>query len=351
MESLLASVPRSWFYDLTGFNEHTFGSRQEDLRHVYENLSYNPYLNELTSRPTERRFKCGTFKASSQTDLMSEAMNLGWQDEDDCRVSTIMADVTDLHKDISNAGSVFQVASQFNALEMIGPSILPSSGISRYENDLTQGPACAMACGAGTIFRNYFLQTDDTQINMAEDMLPSYKDGDWGIYSNGYLMIRPNVLSQILRINHSTPGYTFEPFNRIKVGVQKNTAVTLAGCNHNVTQVYCSALPISYYDYNNDDLHLFGKYVLESAYKSTLSVAHINYRKHGVPEVFLTLLGGEAFGNKFDCIMQAMCDAISTMVKGNNLHIKIVCFRPDIQQRVDAYLKECLLPNYLNLGK
>ena len=47
-------------------------------------------------------------------------------------------------------------ASQFNLLEMAGPGVTPKQGVGIYENDHTQGPACAIAAGAGTIYRNYF---------------------------------------------------------------------------------------------------------------------------------------------------------------------------------------------------
>jgi len=62
-----------------------------------------------------------------------------------------------LHCDIENTNALFQAASQFNLLEMIVPHISPEQGVDRYENDFTQGPACAIACGAGTIYRNYFV--------------------------------------------------------------------------------------------------------------------------------------------------------------------------------------------------
>ncbi len=54
------------------------------------------------------------------------------------------------------SGALFQVASQFNLLKMIGPSVTPEDGVTRYESDRTQGPACAIAAGAATIYGNYF---------------------------------------------------------------------------------------------------------------------------------------------------------------------------------------------------
>jgi hypothetical protein len=45
--------------------------------------------------------------------------------------------------------SVFQAASQFNCLEFPGPECKPEDGVTAYFCDRTQGPACALACGAG----------------------------------------------------------------------------------------------------------------------------------------------------------------------------------------------------------
>ena len=74
---------------------------------------------------------------------------------------------------------VFQLASQFNGLEFVSPTAIPERGITIYEDDRTQGPRAAMACPAGTAFRNYFVkmpngqtgQTHDNQINNLAKLL------------------------------------------------------------------------------------------------------------------------------------------------------------------------------------
>jgi hypothetical protein len=73
------------------------------------------------------------------------------------RTSAVTGDVRRLHAAPENAGALFQVASQFNLLEMVGPSVTPEHGVTRYQHDHTQGPACAIAAGAATIYRNYFV--------------------------------------------------------------------------------------------------------------------------------------------------------------------------------------------------
>lgn len=70
--------------------------------------------------------------------------------------STVVGDVRELHnRRLEYQGAVFQVASQFNCLEMVNPGVTPENGITMYEADRTQGPACAIACAPATAFRNY----------------------------------------------------------------------------------------------------------------------------------------------------------------------------------------------------
>lgn len=66
-----------------------------------------------------------------------------------------------MHRASEYAGALFEVASQFNMLEMTGPEVIPEQGVIRYQHDHTQGPACAIAAGAATIYRNYFAPVAD----------------------------------------------------------------------------------------------------------------------------------------------------------------------------------------------
>ncbi len=72
---------------------------------------------------------------------------------------------------------MLQVASQFNLLEMAAPDVVPENGVGIYEHDYTQGPACAIAAGAGTVFRNYLVpvknqtgQSADCQVDCLADI-------------------------------------------------------------------------------------------------------------------------------------------------------------------------------------
>eukprot|EP00961_Rhodomonas_salina_P010228 137530-Rhodomonas_salina.1 len=75
----------------------------------------------------------------------------------------VAGDARELHLEAGNAEAVFQVASQFNCLEMVDPKEKPEYGVTQYCLDHTQGPACAMACPAATVFRNYFVPVEHMQ--------------------------------------------------------------------------------------------------------------------------------------------------------------------------------------------
>ena len=57
-------------------------------------------------------------------------------------VGQVEGNVAKLHADPALSGSVFQVASQFNVLEMVSPDVGPDAGVTGYVHDRTQGPAC-----------------------------------------------------------------------------------------------------------------------------------------------------------------------------------------------------------------
>ena len=85
-----------------------------------------------------------------------------------------IGDVGTLHRADEYSGAVFQAASQFNCLEMVGPRVRPEDGVTCYWMDRTQGPTCALACPAGTVYRNYFVngvgQAGPDQIDLLLDV-------------------------------------------------------------------------------------------------------------------------------------------------------------------------------------
>ena len=136
-----------WFSRLTGFNEGPYSTTRELLE---------VNGSTLRSKVNDRSFCIGQFELASLADLRLR-VDEGTGASGPNRVSIVTGDVRKMHQLPEYAGALFQVASQFNALEMVGPNVTPEDGVTRYENDRTQGPACAIAAGGATIYRNYFV--------------------------------------------------------------------------------------------------------------------------------------------------------------------------------------------------
>jgi hypothetical protein len=102
----------------------------------------------LVSSANGARVRCGSFCTPSVAELQEAAQALEKPlarplDVTCCgssaqgrrlTVCEVVADVKELHKDPDNNGALFQVASQFNALEMMGPSVTPEQGVTQYEH-------------------------------------------------------------------------------------------------------------------------------------------------------------------------------------------------------------------------
>ncbi|MEZ5798521.1 MAG: hypothetical protein R3D63_14240 [Paracoccaceae bacterium] len=226
-----------------------------------------------------------------------------------------VGDARALHADPENAGAVFQVASQFNLLEMISPEVTPEQGIAGYATDRTQGPACAMACAAGTIWRNYLMpvaggigQSADRQVDTTADLGRALGNDQGALWHmrNGYLLPRPGGLAAIAA---AIPGHKGRLRGLLRVGVQEDTEVTLPGAGHLVTQVYASALPVAYATEPVAEWEPFARLVLAAAYEATFRVAAAQVARGGSNRLFLTRLGGGAFGNLPDWIDDAILRA------------------------------------------
>src|SRR5438105_1886133 len=140
-----------WFQSLTGFQEVEYEATRARLE-VAE--------GRLRSRANGRSFGIGTLEVVPLADLRHRARQVADRIPGRLQLSEIRGDIRAMHADPRNARAMFQVASQFNLLEMTGPNVSPEDGVTRYESDATQGPACAIAAGAATIYRNYFAPVD-----------------------------------------------------------------------------------------------------------------------------------------------------------------------------------------------
>jgi hypothetical protein len=314
-----------WFERITGFREDGYEATQSRLW-VQD--------GRLRSTATPRSYAVGRLETPSLAELRERAAGF-MEGAGATRVSCVQGDVRRMHAEPSNAGALFQVASQFNLLEMVSPSVSPEDGVTRYEWDRTQGPACAIAAGAGTIFRNYLVcvdgrpgQRQDRQIDCLADVGKALGDPDGSLWRmrNGYVMLDDRGLRTVddrLRALGSEQLHALK--GRLRIGLHWDVEVTDGDCGHVVSQAYCSALPIAYNPLPSARWHRFAMLVLEAAYEATLLAAAINRHRHGRTPVYLTRLGGGAFGNDTAWIH----DAIRTALEG--------CRDADLDVRLVSY--------------
>lgn len=295
-----------WFEKLTGFEEIS-----------PQNVRKNIVLDgtQMTSLINGRNFTFGSLEIVDLQDLRQSFGDLS-ELEGGLKVSELVADVRDLHILRENAGVLFQVASQFNLLEMVNPDITPEMGIDRYQWDRTQGPICAIACGAGTIYRNYFIkigrqsgQNARNQINCLDQMgreLENNYDQFWKM-KNGYAMMDFQGLSRLnTKLNQLNSSEREHLKGMLKVGVQWQTEVTAADHGQLVSQIYCSALPVAYCSVEKSKCEAFARLVLEASYEASMYAALKNWATYGSPIIYLTHLGGGAFGNESSWIVDSM---------------------------------------------
>ncbi|HBJ36981.1 MAG TPA: hypothetical protein DDZ51_19935 [Planctomycetaceae bacterium] len=333
-----------------------FGFTESGRNSVYAELEVDGI--NLRSKTTGAAWVCGELEIVSLADLRKRTKCLRENGSDTIRrdkatgnikVSELVGNAKTLHGEASSAGALFQVASQFNLLEMISPTVTPEQGITLYAGDPTQGPACAVACAAGTIYRNYFVQLDGQigqTANQQVDCLAAIGDAFGNANSrlwqmkNGYALPSPEGLEEIDRKLRSMSESDLDELrSMLKIGLQWDTQVMLDGCDHKVTQAYCSALPVAYSGLSSRSWERFARLILESAYEATFAAAALNAAKHGNNAVFLTLLGGGAFGNDQTWILDAIRRA-ARLYESVELDVKIVSFnqsKPAIRQLCDSF--------------
>lgn len=315
-----------WFEKLMGFIE-------ESPEQVRSNIIIEG--NEMISKINSKRFFFGELEIPTLQELRNRNNQLS-EYKSNIQVNEIVGNVQDLHNNINNSNSLFQAASQFNLLEMIGPSITPEAGVDRYEFDYTQGPICAISCGAGTIFRNYFVevngklgQSANNQINCLDIMGKALNNKNLKLWEmhNGYSMFNESGLNtlnnELVNLNQNEREALK---GKLMTGIQWNTEVTSSENHHRVSQIYCSALPIAYHrNIGLSNWEPFARIILEATYESTLHAAVINMEKNNSNQVYLTLVGGGAFGNQENWILESIQNTIRKFMNVP-LDIKIVSY-------------------------
>ncbi len=332
-----------WFERLTGFKEDGYESTQRRL--LVEG-------DELVSTVNGRRYGIGELTVPSLAELRGRVSPSRGQRTS---VSAMVGDARRLHSDPECEGALFQVASQFNLLEMTSERVTPERGVTRYASDPTQGPACAIAAGAATIYRNYFApvgdqrgQTTDRQIDALAGLGSALSDltglavRDLWSMRNGYALCTEEGLAAINRVLSGASAEDIDALRgHLTIGLHRNVEVTDVDepVRRLVSQAFCSALPLGYSHLPSRLWALFAQLVLEATYEATLLAAAEQTFAGGSNVVLLTRVGGGVFGNEAGWIDDAIERALG-VVADAGLDVRIVGFRevdPGVRDIVDRW--------------
>jgi hypothetical protein len=344
-----------WFQREFGFSEHGLG-----LDGVRKMFTLDSTTNVLTSvdKP-DRPFFAGFFECPNLAELRERVAKVLADPEVKKNlegkfvVREFVGDVTGLHVEPENKFALFQAASQFNCLEFPSQSGTPEMGITCYSRDRTQGPACAISCGPGTVVRNYFGTTADgkdvmvagprgqaqpqrrdlqhNNLSEIEVILENAKKKYFKV-ENGYTMATDTSLRELgalLEFGHLQEKLA----QSLRIGMQWDTEVTssafggkvYSGETQLVTQAYCSGCSVSYSRCSAAAWAPFASLVLDACYEATMLAAILNAARHpnepGARRVFLTAIGGGVFGNDMKWIEVAMQKAFK---KVGNFKLEVI---------------------------
>lgn len=333
---------KSWFHQLFGF--------PEDPKTVRKNFKIlgnpmacpigicAPHIPKpiITSTVNKRKFFVGHFGTPTLKELRDTCAKFT---KSNVSIFTeVVGDIFNIQSMSTNKGALFQAASQFNCLEFASQDLTPEDGITMYQKDRTQGPACAISTGAATLYRNYFVpqsdvnsrdvvgQNTDTQINNLDSVLNTLDIDDPNKYitvKNGYTESSDTRLKE-LNMKLTNPNLERKLIEQFKIGIHSNTSVTFSekisgqfieptSTNLQlVSHAYCSAISVGYSS-TVKDIKLwtpFAKLVLKAAYEATLWAGIINKNSGGSNRVILTKVGAGVFRNKHEWVVEAIGNAI-----------------------------------------
>ena len=326
------------------FFSHLFNFPETDPATVHQNLRMEGEI--LHAKTTARTFRAGRLEVISLGELRRRAEPASGQRT---TLRQVVGDAGRLHHLPENNGALFQAASQFNLLEMVNPDVSPRAGITGYAHDNTQGPACAIACAAGTVYRNYFApvgqqsgQCGPHQIDTLADIAAYFDNDRRGLWEmrNGYALFGERGLRAVdIHLSKLSTAALEDLRGKLQIGVQWRTEVTTVGPEQIVSQAYCSALPIGYHRFHRDPAwERFARLILDATYEATLLAAVENAAQTGNNRCLLTLVGGGVFGNPQRWILSAIERALR-LVDRAGLDVAIVSYGtpdPAVTALVDA---------------
>ena len=140
---------KKWFQEVFGC-EDTKSKIKKEYRLI--DVGNNSYKMKHKT-DSNKVFTMGRFSTPSLAELRNACSKSNGTNR---KPTEVWGESSTLQAELKNVGATFQVASQANCLEFASRTQEPEDGIAIYGTDPSQGPACAIGCPAGTVFRNYY---------------------------------------------------------------------------------------------------------------------------------------------------------------------------------------------------
>ena len=326
----------NWFNLIYGFDE--------TVERCNANLSVVLDANNIPrikSSCSKKSYRSGLFSTPTIEELRNKSIELLNKSRTNISATTtyshvVIDDVLEMHHKYPR--STFQVASQFNCLEFVSP-------------ELTQGPACSLACASGTIYRNYFAvpptnsfgiigQSQNSQFNLLDNlerMIDNSNNNYWHV-NNGYINSKRKSLAHL---NKNIQSCNIDNFiKNIKVGVHDDVGVVFSSRYEPidedlyVTQVYCSAVSCNYTSIPRKTWQPIAEIILQSQYEGAIWSAVLNHLRGGTNKLFLTFIGGGVFGNKNKWIGRSISRALNIATKYDTGLDIIICHYKYINEEI-----------------
>ena len=275
------------------------------------------------------------------------------------------ADIRKLQADKKFNGATFQVASNFNALETVGPEQdIEQQLLSDYVFDATQGPAAALGAAAGLMQRRYELFNN---LNNGESVPFSGASlfGQRPCQKYGLGERQVNLIHCICNeqtgIEMSPAGYVrlnnaikdsspleCDDFLQIKIGCQRATQVVFGAIDGHpsdsntmieVVPSWISCMPcylnkqiinqvfVAAPDFGQGTnkrsprADAWAKTILRAEYEGTLRMAH----RCGSKDVILTWVGGGAFNNDPVWVVEIL-ENLEPLIKSLGLNVYLAAY-------------------------
>lgn len=346
---------KDFFIDIMGVDEDTFlewyYTDPNKISTFFFIANDSGLDRTIINSNTKKRYKAGVFYPRKIGELQTESDSILKNFSKSTGTFSVIeavkplgtsfyhqVDVGAMQADPQWRNAVFQVASNFSALEPTSPSHIPEDGITGYVSDTTQGPFASISAAPGLICRMYCMfydrtkpkavqdwrQTEHHQVNLLKDASIPTK--------NGYIIFNDHYLQ-----NNNIE----ENYKNIEVGYHKNIQVTFGAVDKNmhavvndpkqiIHQVFTAAVDFGSTNrhYNDPKKNLFYKQaqqvaqkILDAAYEGTLRVAVADAKK----KVVLTLIGGGVFENSLASIVKAITRMKDFIIK-SGLEVTLIIF-------------------------